>query len=82
MSKYLSKELKFAVKKEIRKDCRKEAMKILELCSDKDREDFLRSHQEDNGNICCLILDFAKKKLVENKVMKYKDTDCFQDPFK
>ncbi len=75
-------ELRKAVRHEIREDCRKEALRILELCSEKDREDFLRNHQEDKGNICCLILDFAKKKLVDENKMDYKETDCFQDPYK
>ncbi len=78
----VTKNIRKAVKHELREDCRKEALIILELCSDKDREDFLRNHQEDNGNICCLILDFAKKKLVEAGRMEYNETDCFQDPYK
>jgi len=71
---------KRAVRKEIRKDCWKEAYKILELCDEKDRQDFMRYHNEDKGNICCLVLDYAKKKLVEEGKMKQKESDCFHDP--
>jgi hypothetical protein len=77
---FLSKEIKFAIRKEIRQECRQEAIKILEYGDDKDRQDFLKYHQEDKGNICCLVLDFAKKKLVERGVMEQKNSDCFNDP--
>lgn len=77
---FLSKEIKFAIRKEICKECRQEAIKILELGDNKDREDFLKYHLEDNGNICCMVLDFAKKKLVETGKWKYNPIDCFNDP--
>ena len=77
---FLSKEIKFAIRKEIRKECRQEAIRILELAEEKDREDFLKYHKEDQGNICCMVLDFAKKKLVEKGVMEQKPNDCFEDP--
>lgn len=70
---------KKAVRKEIRKDCWKEACVILELCDEKERLDFLKYHQEDKGNICCLVLDFAKGKLVKAGKMEQKESDCFHD---
>jgi hypothetical protein len=75
------KELKKAIKIELRKDCREEALKILELGDDKDRKDFLDYHLKDQGNICCLVLDFAKKKLVEAKKWVYNSEDCFNNLF-
>jgi hypothetical protein len=73
---------KKAVDKEIRKECREEAIKILELCDDKDRQDFFNySKKESGGNVCCLVLDFAKKKLVEAGKMEQKPKDCFKDPY-
>lgn len=72
---------KKAVRKEIRKDCWKEAIEILKICDEKDRQDFFRYHQEDKGNICCMVLDFAKKKLVDEGKMEQKETDCFKDPY-
>ena len=76
----LSKELRIAVNAEIRRECRHEAMNILQLGDDKDREDFLKYHNEDQGNICCLVLDFAKKKLVEKGIQEDNDCDCFKTP--
>ena len=70
---------KKAVRKEIRKDCWKESYEILRLCEEKDRQDFLKYHQEDKGNVCCLVLDFAKKKLVDAGKMEQKEGDCFKD---
>jgi hypothetical protein len=78
--KFLPKELKFAIRKEIRQECRQEAIKILTLGDDKDRDDFLKHHKLDQGNVCCLVLDFAKKKLVEQGRMEQKETDFFKDP--
>lgn len=49
MNVMLSKELKQAIRSELRKDCREEAKKILELGDDKDRQDFLKYHNEDKG---------------------------------
>jgi len=78
----IEKKIKIAVRREIRQDCRKEALEILRLCDEKDRQDFLKYYDEDKGNICCLVLDFAKKKLVESKKWEYNENDCFNDPFK
>jgi len=78
----ITEEIKAAINKELRKDCRQEALKILELGDDKDREDFLKYHRENKGNICCLVLDFAKKKLIEAGKWEYNPDDCFNDPFK
>jgi hypothetical protein len=77
----LFEECKKAVRKEIRKDCWKEAYVILEHCEEKDRQDFLKYHKEDKGNICCMVLDFAKKKLVEAGKIEQKPDDCFKDPY-
>jgi len=73
----LSKELRKAVKREIRKDLVHEAETILLLTTDKNREDFLKYHNEDNGNICCLVLDFAKRELVKENKMIQNDNDGF-----
>jgi hypothetical protein len=78
----LFEECKIAVRKELRKSCWKEAYKILELGDDKDRQDFIRYHKEDKGNICCLVLDFAKTKLIDLGKWKYNPIDCFNDPTK
>lgn len=75
----LTKEIKFAIRKEIRQECRQEAMKILKLADEKDLNDFLKYHQQDNGNICCLVLDFAKKKLIKENKWKFNPDDCFND---
>jgi len=72
---------KIAVEKEICKECRQEALKILEFGDDKDRKDFLKYHKKDQGNICCLVLDFAKKKLVDASKMEQKKDDCFHHSY-
>jgi len=47
------------------------------LTTDKNKEEFLQNHNEDKGNICCLILDYTKKQLVEEKKMIQNDNDGF-----
>jgi hypothetical protein len=76
----LSEEIKKAVQSEIRKDCWREAKTILSMTTDKNRDEFLQYHKEDNGNICCLVLDFAKMELVKEGVLEQKDTDKFGKP--
>jgi hypothetical protein len=73
----ITKEIRTAVRIQLRKDCRREALNILELCDDKDRKDFLEKHYNNDGSICCLILDFAKKKLVDAGKMEQNDSDAF-----
>lgn len=73
----ITKEIRTAVRIQLRKDCRREALNILELCEDKDRKDFLEKHYSDDGSICCLILDFAKKKLVDKGILVQNDSDAF-----
>jgi hypothetical protein len=73
----LSKEISKAIKYEIRKEFRHEAEIILMLTIDKNREDFLQYHQENKGNICCLVLDYAKRELVKEKKMIQNDNDAF-----
>jgi predicted nucleic acid-binding protein len=70
-----------AVNKEIKKECREEALKILELCDEKDRQEFLKySKKLDRSNLCCLVLDYTKKKLVEAGKIEQKESDYFHDP--
>lgn len=66
-----------AIRSEIRKDLHQEAKDILSLTTDKNRDDFLQYHKEDKGNICCLVLDYAKRDLVKEKKMIQNDNDEF-----
>lgn len=57
------------VNEQIRKDCREEALKILSLSSEDEVNQFIKYHNENNGNICCLHLDYLKAKLVKDNKM-------------
>ena len=65
---------------EIAEDYRKEAMEILQLTTNKHRNDFIEYHKQDNGNICCMVLDRAKYELIRNGKMTLKDGDVFGSP--
>ena len=73
----LSNKIIKAINVELREDVREEAKEILYLTTDKERNEFLEAHKQDKGNICCLILDYAKKELVAQGVMEQKDSDAF-----
>ena len=73
----LSKEMLKAIDKTLRKDVRNEAKEILSLTTDEERKNFMSAFEADKGNICCLILDFAKKDLVEAGKMTQKEDDVF-----
>jgi hypothetical protein len=77
----LSKELVFAVDYLIRENLREEAKNILVLTTDKNRKEFLEYYSKDEGNICCLVLDFAKRELIKEGKMKQRKNDGFGKPF-
>ena len=60
---------KLIVEEIIKKSARKEAMEILEKCSDKRYNEFIENYNLNKFNICCLVLDSAKDELVEEKIM-------------
>ena len=76
----LSKEITAAIRSEIRKDLYQEAKSILMLTTDKNRQDFLQYHLDDKGNVCCLVLDFAKQELVKEGILEQNDNDNFGKP--
>lgn len=73
----LSSDLQKAITKEIREDIRYEAMTVLLLTTDENRAKFLKYHREDKGNLCCLVIDDAKEKLVKEKKLKQNKNDAF-----
>lgn len=73
----LSKELKEALESEIREDARVEAERILIMTNDQNRYDFLNHYIKGDGNICCLVLDYAKRNLVEEGLMVQRTNDAF-----
>jgi hypothetical protein len=70
-----------AVRNEIAKDHHEEAFEILELTTEDIRKEFLRYHEEDKGNICCMVLDKAKQDLIADGKLKYNPEAAFGHPF-
>lgn len=73
----LSKELIEALESEIREDAQAEAGRILTMTNDQNRHDFLSHYLKGDGNICCLVLDYAKRNLVEQGLMVQQTNDAF-----
>lgn len=61
----------------IKKEARKEALDILELTTEDFRNQFINYYEDDKDNICCMVLDAAKIKLVEGGKMEMSDKDYF-----
>lgn len=73
----LSKEIIDAVNDEIIETAQQEAKEILFLTSDINRKDFLTTYHQNRGNICCLILDYAKRDLIKSNKLTLKESDHF-----
>jgi hypothetical protein len=71
----LPEEIVKAVKYEIREDCVEDALKILALTNELGRDEFMTYHFQDNGNICCMVLDKLKYNLI--KEGKMEEGGCF-----
>ena len=63
-------QLKNAIKKQIREESQVEALLILLQAGDEAQDEFLKYHRKDSGNVCCMVLDKWKDKLVEQGLMR------------
>jgi hypothetical protein len=77
----LIKECNKAINREIAKEFREEAREIILLTTEDIRNEFLKYFNEDNGNICCLVLDKAKQNLIKEGKLELNDNDSFGKPF-
>jgi len=68
--------------KEIAEKFREEAKEIMAMTTDKHRKDFIDYAKKDQGNICCLVLDAAKRDLIAESKMTLNEGDVFGKPFK
>lgn len=57
-----------------------EATTIIQLTTNELRKEFMEYYKKGEGNICCLVLDKAKRKLVAEGIMEQKDGDAFGKP--
>jgi hypothetical protein len=55
-------------------------MIILRKASDTQIKEFLTYYSENKGNICCMVLDYIKMKLVESGEMTMREDDWFGKP--
>jgi len=70
-----------AIVEEIAKEFREEAKEVMRLTTEEIRKEFLGYYEEDKGNICCLVIDTAKRKLIAEGKMTANDDDAFGKPF-
>jgi len=53
----------------IREEDRKEALEILENSTEEEKKEFLDYYNDKNYNVCCLVLDTIKDRLVKDGIM-------------
>lgn len=59
---------------------REEAKEIIRLTTKKNRLDFIKYFKNDQGNICCLVLDTAKFELIQKGIILYNNGHAFGNP--
>jgi hypothetical protein len=62
--------MKHIIEKLITKSAREEALEIINNSTKEERIEFLQYYYDNKENICCLVLDKIKDRLVEEKKMK------------
>lgn len=77
MNKHLKKVLINIINETIKKEARKEAFLILKKANNKIISDFLFNYHCKKYNILCMILDFTKWNLINDKKIKKSKKDYF-----
>ena len=70
-------DIKKVVKHLIRQDARAEAIEILQKATTAELLEFESYYNKDQGNVCCLVLDKIKDRLVEEHQMTQGIEDSF-----
>lgn len=65
----------------IREEARAEALEILDKCSQIHFNEFMGYYNTNKGNLCCLVLDAAKKHLVDSGEMLHSKEDWYGSPW-
>lgn len=76
-----NKEIVKIVENLIREEARAEALEILDKCSQARFSEFMQYYNNDTGDLCCLVLDIAKKELVDSGKMKHYKEDWYGSPW-
>lgn len=81
-NKHCTMDIKKAIKELIRADAREEACEILQKATAAELAEFESYYKKDQGNVCCLILDKIKDRLVEEHQMEQGIEDNFGEYLK
>ena len=65
----------------IKQSARKEALLIMSLSSRKEQAEFFKYYKKESFNVCCLVIDKIKERLVAEGLLKLKKSDHFGHPF-
>jgi hypothetical protein len=63
------------------KHARKEALQIMTLANPKEVKEFFAYYKKKNFNVCCLVIDKIKQRLVADGILKQRKSDHFGHPY-
>jgi hypothetical protein len=64
----------------IANEYRDEAKEIMNLTTNKHRSDFIKYFKQDQGNVCCLVIDAAKRDLIKKSIVFENNGNAFGNP--
>ncbi len=79
-TKLLIKKCEEIVDSVIAKEYREEAKEVIRLTTNEHRKDLIKYFKLDQGNICCLVIDTAKRDLLKNGTVFENKGNSFGNP--
>ncbi len=76
-----SDKLASAINDLIKLSARKEALHIMTLANKEEQKEFFNYYRKKSFNVCCLVIDKIKQRLVADGILKQKKSDHFGHPF-
>jgi len=73
----MNKEVIKIVNKLIKKEAREEALEILSIAPKEQVDEFVKYWNLKQENVCCMVIDFTKIKLIEEGKMTMDEGDYF-----
>lgn len=76
-----SNSLSSAINDLIKLSARKEALQIMTLANKEEVKEFFSYYRKKSFNVCCLVIDKIKQRLVADGILKQKKSHHFGHPF-
>ena len=76
-----SDKLSNAINDLIKLSARKEALHVMTLANTEESKEFFSYFRKKSFNVCCLVIDKIKQRLVADGILNQKKSDHFGHPF-